>query len=72
METADAQERAYGAVWGQQYTTGDMQRFYHYLWNKGLPPDDALWQAKKEFIRRDRPLIEWAGWVFSGVPEARR
>ena len=28
--TANAQERGYGAVWGQQYSAGDLQRFYHY------------------------------------------
>jgi hypothetical protein len=27
---ANAQERAYGRVWGGQYSSRDMERFYHY------------------------------------------
>ena len=29
-DSADAQERAFGAVWGQQNSAGNLQRFYHY------------------------------------------
>ncbi len=29
-DSANAQERAFGAVWGQQNSAGNLQRFYHY------------------------------------------
>ena len=30
VDTADADQRAYGRVWGQQYNMHDYERFYHY------------------------------------------
>ena len=29
-DTADAQQKGFGAVWGQQNTGSNMERFYHY------------------------------------------
>ena len=46
-----------------------MVRFYEGMWKLNLPPDEALWEAKRSL--RKQPLAAWAGWVFSGVPEAK-
>jgi CHAT domain-containing protein/Tfp pilus assembly protein PilF len=50
--------------------------FYGQLWDKGLPPVEALRRAQLALLRQEavarRPLMQrswyWAAWVFSGEP----
>jgi CHAT domain-containing protein len=56
-------------------TAALMGRFYHKLWEEGLPPLDALRQAQLEIYRRPDRIAEWSKSirgkfeVVSGSPE---
>jgi CHAT domain-containing protein/tetratricopeptide (TPR) repeat protein len=58
-------------------TAALMGRFYHKLWEEGLPPMDALRQAQLEIYRRPERIAEWSKSirgkfeVVSGSPETR-
>jgi len=39
--------------------------FYTKLWEEGLEPAEALWQAKLALRGEGHPLRDWAGWVLT-------
>jgi len=43
--------------------------FYTKLWQEGLGPAEALWQAKMALRAEGHPLRDWAGWVLTGQPD---
>jgi CHAT domain-containing protein len=54
-------------------TTRELMRmFYTAVWREGVPPRDALWQAKMELDDRSVPPREWAAWVLTGLQRQQR
>jgi CHAT domain-containing protein/tetratricopeptide (TPR) repeat protein len=54
---------------GDEATRRLMGRFYSGLWDDGLGPADALWEAKRALREAGSPIRDWAGWVLTGDPE---
>ena len=45
------------------------EQFYPALWQKGLGPAEALWQAKMVLYDAGHPVRDWAAWVLTGQPD---
>ncbi|MEE9127959.1 MAG: CHAT domain-containing protein, partial [Planctomycetota bacterium] len=51
---------------GDKPTRELMQEFYARLWDQGMSPHQALWEAKKVMRSRGAAFRDWAGWVLTG------